>query len=182
MIWWNECFDKRSVSSAVFVNGLAFGSCGSGGGGNYLVGVRPGSKGDVTKTHEAFRIRKSAPYVPTPVAEGHLLFTFSDRGGIASCIDTKAGKALWQKRVNRELSFSGSPVNVNRRIYCVSDQGKVVVIAASAEYNLLAENDLGEPSRCTPAISNGRMYLRTFNEGADYTHLISVGGGKVAKK
>ena len=51
--------------------------------------------------------------MPTPVAEGNLLFLFSDRGGIVSCVDTESGDTLWQKRVNRELSFSGSPVNVN---------------------------------------------------------------------
>jgi len=49
-------------------------------------------------------------------------------------------------------------------------KGVVVVIAAAETYQLLAENPLGELSFATPAISGGRMYLRT------HTQLISVGG------
>jgi hypothetical protein len=31
------------------------------------------------------------------------------------------------------------------------------------KFELLAENDLGEPSNATPAISNGQIFLRTEN-------------------
>ncbi|MCZ6795256.1 MAG: hypothetical protein O7J95_16750 [Planctomycetota bacterium] len=41
--------------------------------------------------------------------------------------------------------------------------GDVVVLAAADEYRLLARNPLGNPSRATPAVSGGRMYLRTFS-------------------
>ena len=67
-------------------------------------------------------------------------------------------------------TFSGSPVRAGSRLYCISVDGEVVVLAASRRYELLARNPLGELSRSTPAVADGTMYLRTESQ------LISVGG------
>ena len=57
----------------------------------------------------------------------------------------------------------------------MDEDGVVWVIAAdSKEFRVLAKNDLGEPGRSVPAISGGRMFLRTNS------HLISVGGKRDA--
>jgi len=165
--WQIKVFDKRSVSSPICVGGLAFGSCGSGGGGNYVVAVRPGGEGKEPEV--AYKIAKSAPYVPTPVAYGDLVFLWYDKG-VASCIEAGTGEIHWQERVSG--NYSGSPVRVEDRIYCISDEGECVVLAADKEFKLLARNDLGERSRATPAVAGGRMYLRT------YGHLMSIGGKK----
>ncbi|HVR34909.1 MAG TPA: hypothetical protein VMS21_03565, partial [Methylomirabilota bacterium] len=53
---------------------------------------------------------------------------------------------------------------------CISTTGEVVVVDASDTFRVLARNPLGEPSQSTPAIANGRMYLRTLN------HLMCLGG------
>ncbi len=47
------------------------------------------------------------------------------------------------------------------KIYVVNNDGKVVVVKAAAEWDTLAVNDLSEPSFVTPAIANGRIYVRT---------------------
>ena len=44
------------------------------------------------------------------------------------------------------------------------------MLAAAAEFKLLARNPLGEMSYATPAVANGMLYLRTL------THLIAIGG------
>jgi hypothetical protein len=67
-------------------------------------------------------------------------------------------------------NYSGSPVRVHDKIYCIDEEGEVVVLAADREFKELGRVPLGEPSRSTPTVSGGRMYLRT------YSHLISVGG------
>ena len=54
-------------------------------------------------------------------------------------------------------------------MFCMDEDGVVFVVAAEKEFKLLAKNPLGEPSRSTPAVSGGRMFLRT------YSHLICVG-------
>jgi len=159
--WELAPFAMRTVASPIIAGGLILGSTGSGGGGNYLVAIRPNDK-------VVYKIDKQAPYVPTPVAKGDIVFVWYDKG-IVTCIDAKDGKIHWRERVGG--GFSGSPVLVDDKVYCINEAGTVIVLAASTKYKLLAKNDLGEDSRSTPAISDGRMYLRT------YSHLISIGDG-----
>ena len=161
-LWAVDAFTMRTVSSPVEAGGLIFGSTGSGGGGNYVAAIRPGENGEVVYT-----IERQAPYVPSTVAKGDLLFLFSDKG-FASCIDAPTGKVLWQERLN--TAFSGSPVRVKDKLFCIDEEGVVFVLAADDEFKVLARNPLGEPSRATPAVAGGRMYLRT------YSRLFSVGG------
>ncbi len=170
--WEAAVFDKRTVSSPVIASGLLVATCGSGNGGNYIVAMKAGGKGDVTATHLAFKLNNSIPYVPTPVARGDLLFLWNDKG-IVSCVETPTGSTLWQERVGG--GYSGSPVMIGDRLYAMSEEGEVPVVAASREFKVLARNSLGEGSRSTPAVSGGRMYLRT------YTHLISIGGEEMRR-
>jgi outer membrane protein assembly factor BamB len=160
--WEIGALDKRAVSSPVVAAGLIFGTTGSGGGGNYVVAIRPGKQAEV-----AYKITQMAPYVPTLVAKGDLLFLWGDNG-VVSCVDAATGNVHWRQRVGG--NFFGSPVIVDDRVYCIDRDGTVVVLAAAAEYKLLARNPLGENSNSTPAVAGGRMYLRTAS------HLISLGG------
>lgn len=160
--WEIELFDKRSVSSPLVAGGLVFGSCGSGAGGNYLVAVRPGSKPEVV-----YKFDKAAPYVPTAVAKGDLLFLWSDNG-IVSCLQLADGKLVWQKRVGG--TFSGSPVRAGDKLIGVSYDGEAIVLAAAREYQELGRYKLGDVCRSTPALALGRIYLRSESQ------LVCVGG------
>ena len=160
--WAIDVFSMRTVSSPIIAGGHIFGTTGSGGGGNYVVAVKPGTDAEV-----AYEIKKQAPYVPCPVARNGLVFLWYDKG-IVTCIRADSGDQVWQKRIGG--NFSGSPVIAGDRIYCIDDDGVVVVLAADDEYRLLGKSPLGEASRSTPAIAGGRMYLRT------YSHLVSIGG------
>jgi len=102
--WSVDAFSMRTVASPVIAGGLIFGSTGSGGGGNYVVAVEP-----TREPHIEYRVEKAAPYVPTPVAHGDLLFLWYDKG-IVTCVDAPSGKQIWQKRIGS--NFSGSPVRV----------------------------------------------------------------------
>jgi len=97
-----------------------------------------------------------------------MLFTYQDQGDV-SCLRANTGEVIWRQKPGGK--FYGSPVCVNGLLYCINRAGDVSVIRAAQEYELLAVNLLGEKSQATPAISGGRMYLRT------YSHLISIGGG-----
>ena len=156
--------NKRSVSSPIVVRGLVFASCGSGGGGNYVVAVRPPGQGR-TEPELAFKIDRAAPYVPTPVAKDDLVFLWYDRG-IVTCVEVPSGRVVWRKRVGG--NFFGSPICVGDRLYCLSTDGECVVLHAGRRYKLLARNPVGELSHATPAVYRGRLYLRT------YTHLICL--------
>ncbi|MGE0533414.1 MAG: PQQ-binding-like beta-propeller repeat protein [Pirellulales bacterium] len=164
--WEIDVFDKRSVSSPVIAAGLIFGTCGSGGGGNYVVAVRPGKADGSVPPQVAYKITKSAPYVPTPIAKDSLVFLWSDQG-VATCIVAATGEVVWQNRVGGK--FYGSPICIEDRLYCISTDGEVVVLSAGPEYVELARNNLGEGSHSTPAVADGVLYLRTFS------HLFSLG-------
>lgn len=165
-LWEAKVFDKRAVSSPVVLGGLVFGSCGSGGGGNYVAAVKLGGKGDVTSTHKAYEIRKAAPYVPTPVGQGDRLYLTADNG-IASCVEASSGRVIWSERIAD--GFYGSPVLAEGRVYVASTKGELVVFAAADEFKVLARNSLGEGSHSTPVIDGGRLFIRTF------TKLLCVG-------
>jgi outer membrane protein assembly factor BamB len=160
--WSVKVFDMRVVNSPVTASGLIFGSNGSGGySGNYLVAVRPGPKAE-----EVYRLKNSknikAPYVTCMLPMEDVLFLIYDKG-FAACIDAPTGKVRWLERTDG--AFSGSPILVRDKIYCIDEEGVVWVIAADRDrYRLLARNPLGEPSRSTPAVSGGRMYLRTNSQ------------------
>lgn len=169
MLWQIDVFDKRSVSSPVFAGGHLYGSCGSGAGGNYVVAVQPGDARRGLPASEAYRIDQSAPYVPTPVALGDLLFLWSDNG-VVTCARASSGDVVWRKRVGGD--YSTSPVIAGQHLYGISDDGEVVVLAASEEYEILGRVELGEECRSTPAVAGGTMYLRTVS------HLYALEGSE----
>ncbi len=175
VLWeFADAFDKRSVSSPVIAGDLIIGSCGSGGGGNFVVAVRPGDVASGKKPERAYEVRRSAPYVPTSVYLNDRLFLWSD-GGVASCVNASSGEVKWQERVGG--NFFSSPVCVDGRLFCVSRTGEVAVISASDKFEVLARNQVGEETHSTPAVAGGRMYIHTSR------HLISVGGkAKPAEK
>lgn len=164
-VWESRTFDKRTVASTFTAGGLVFGSNGSGGGGNYLVAVRPKDK----TAEEVYRVTRNANYVPSPIAVGSLLFLFGDRG-VVSCLDLNSGELHWRQRVGR--GFSGSPVANDTHVYCMDQQGTAHVIKADPKFELASSNDLGEPSRATPAIVGNQILFRTES------HLISLGANE----
>jgi outer membrane protein assembly factor BamB len=109
----------------------------------------------------AYSVDAKLPYVVTPVASGALIFLWTDQG-IVSCLDAVSGKTLWQQRVDGK--YYGSPIRIRDRLYAISREGQVVVIAAADKFKLLGETKLGEPSQSTPAVSGGVLLLRTESQ------------------
>ena len=168
--WSAPILKARPVGSPVMAGGLILTNCGEGQEGksasNSVVALRPGNANGKT-AEVAYTIpRGSAPYVTTICPVGEMAILWSD-GGIVTCIDAATNKQHWQKRVGGV--FYGSPVHVGDRIYCMSTEGDLVALAASPEYQLLSRIPLGEGTSATPAVSGGKMYLRT------QSHLISLG-------
>lgn len=164
--WELPALERRPVGSPIVVGGLVLAACGEGSGNNTVVGLRPPAAPN-EEPKVVYQIdRTSAPYVPTMVAQGTLVFLWSDRG-IVTCIDGTTGKVHWRERVGGD--YFSSPVRVGDRIYGVSADGDVVALAAASQYKLLGRSALGETTRATPAIAGGRMYLRSES------HLVAVG-------
>lgn len=116
---------------------------------------------------ELYRLETATPFVPTPLSHQGMLFLVSDEG-IAHCVDLKTGAVHWKERLNNK--FYSSPICINNKIYFTSRDGEIIVVEAADKFNLLARNHVLEECHATPAVSDGRMYLRTFSS------LISIGG------
>jgi outer membrane protein assembly factor BamB len=165
-IWELGLFRHRVVGSPTIASGLIVASAGTGGVGKRLVAVRPADPTRQTKAELAYEVTGSLPYVPTSVTKGDLLFLWHDRG-IVTCLDGPTGKLHWRERIGGD--YFSSPIRVADRLFNVTHDGKVIVLAASKEFRRLAEIDLGEPTKSTPAVADGVMYLRTLS------HLMAVG-------
>lgn len=166
--WEARLLKDRVVGSGTVAGGLILAGCGVGGVGTRMVAVRPPKPGSEEQPQLVYEIPKGAiPYVPVPVAAGDLLFLWFDRG-IVSCLDAKSGSVHWKERIGGD--YFASPVRLGERIYCVSREGEMVVLAAAQQYKLLARFSLGERSNSTPAVADGVMYLRTAS------HLMALDG------
>ncbi|MDD4789499.1 MAG: PQQ-binding-like beta-propeller repeat protein, partial [Pirellulales bacterium] len=165
-LWELPILNYRVVNSPAVAGGLVFGSCGTGGIGRQMFAVRPGNPRTGTPPEVAYELTGSLPYVVTPIGVGDLLFSWYDKG-IVTCLEASTGKIVWKERIGGE--YFASPVCVGDRLYGISRDGRVVVLAASRRFEELARIDLGERTNATPAIAGGAMYLRTAS------HVIAIG-------
>jgi outer membrane protein assembly factor BamB len=123
-----------------------------------LLAVRADGKGDVTKTHVAWRTRRGAPYTPSPLLVGSELYFINDLG-IASCLDAVTGTLHWQQRVGG--NHSASPVFAGGRIYFLSEEGIATVIAPGKTFQKLATNQLDGVAFASLAVVDKSILLRT---------------------
>lgn len=100
-----------------------------------------------------------SPYVPTPIVVDELLYLFTD-GGTVACVRLATGEVLWKKRPAGPIY--GSPICVQGNLYCITKDGKVIVIAALPTYKLLGIHELGEESFSTPVMAPSGMVFRTL--------------------
>jgi outer membrane protein assembly factor BamB len=128
---------------------------------NSLLAIRPGGLGDISKSHVAWQARRGVPEVPSPLFYQGRIYMVRN-GGLLTCLDARSGKDLFgQKRLGPEGMFYASPVAGDGKVYIASDSGNVVVLKAGASFEVLADNDLGESIAATPALVDGKIYVRT---------------------
>lgn len=129
---------------------------------NGLRAYRLGGRGDITGSGRLWSYAKSLPNVPSPLYYRGVLYTLKE-GGIFTSFDPNTGAVLKQGRIAGALDqYSASPIGSGGRIYTVSETGQAAVLQAGAEWELLRVNDLDEVCKATPAVADGKMYLRTF--------------------
>jgi outer membrane protein assembly factor BamB len=120
--------------------------------------VRVGGRGDVNGSHVVWESPTGAPYISSLVYDGGLVYMASDVGAV-TVLDASTGQRVWQQRVDGV--FSASPVAGDGKVYFVSETGVVIVIRSGREPEILARNDVGERLIASPAISDGRIILRS---------------------
>jgi outer membrane protein assembly factor BamB len=110
------------------------------------------------------------PYVPMPVTKDGYLYWVHDKGRVA-CLDPKTGKELWADDLPVAKEISASLVLIGDRIAVISEDGKVFQFRATpTKYEPLGNTALGEVVYATPAVADGKLFVRTGR------HLICIGG------
>ncbi|MEZ5356250.1 MAG: PQQ-binding-like beta-propeller repeat protein [Bryobacteraceae bacterium] len=118
-------------------------------------------KGRLDASAIAWRFSRNVPYVPSPlVYDG--VFYMVKTGGIVTSLDPATGAMHKQGRAgNAGGEYWASPVAGDGKLFLLSGEGKLTVMKAGAEWEVLAVNDLEEECFATPAIGMDRLYVRT---------------------
>jgi len=155
---------EQFVASLVCNGELLFMTCGFPD--RFMQAIRPTGTGNVTRTHVLWQKEKDCSYVPSPIAAGPYFLLVADTGA-ATCLEATTGKVLWRERLGPH--YSASLVSANGLVYFLSDKGVMTVVRPGAQLDIVARNELGEQTYASPAISNGRLFLRGT------THLYCIG-------
>lgn len=122
----------------------------------HTLAIRADGQGKVGAEKIAWRTTRGAVYVPSPIIE-KAFFLIVSEGGVAHNFETRTGKILWQERMG---THHASLVSANGLVYFMNDYGVTHVVRPDAEFQLVAKNEIGETTFASPAISNGRIFIR----------------------
>ena len=122
--------------------------------------VKPGGRGDISKTHVRWTATRGLPRNSSPLIYRGNLFMVKD-GGVISVLNAKTGAARGQKRLAGRGKYFSSPICADGKIYILDDRGTLTVLKADATLALLHTAKFNESVLATPAIANGRIYVRT---------------------
>lgn len=159
------------VPTPVVAHGLIFLTSGHG---QYspLYAVPYDVEGEIEFAEASFPwfVERSGNYMQTPLVYGDELYSSRDNGAM-TCRAATTGEVHYTQRLGDGNSgFSASPVAADGKVYFTSEAGDIYVVRAGKEYELLAQNPMGEECMATPAISDGVLFWRTRG------HLVAIGG------
>ena len=131
----------------------------------HLLAIRPDGQGDVSASHVAWQSTQGAYYVPSPILAGDFLITTMTNGQV-HCMEAATGTILWKENLGKQYP---SAVLADDLVYMPNDAGIITVFKPGAAFESISKNSMGEKMFASPAISNGKIYLR----GAK--HLFCIG-------
>jgi outer membrane protein assembly factor BamB len=128
---------------------------------NAIFAVKPGGRGDISETHIAWKHNRSLPYVASPLYHQGRVYSVRS-GGMATCYDAKTGEVIYRdERLGVLGDYYSSLTAADGNVLAVSQKGTVAVFSGSNALEVLARNEMGETVMSTPAIVDGRIFLRT---------------------
>jgi len=153
VLW--SCAASGDTVSPVLGGGLVYLDSGRGGIG---VAVDPTGSGDVTKTHLKWKTEKMPEGFGSPVIVGDYLYRLHSPG-VLKCLKLASGEVMYSERL-AGVSIHTSPIATpDGRIYLAS-AGKTYVVKAGPKFEILATNELGDESHASPAIADGKLFLK----------------------
>ena len=128
---------------------------------NGMLAIRLGGRGDVTESNTIWEYRRSVPQLPSPLLYKNVLYMLND-GGYVTTFKPGSGEVIAQGRLRGAGgNFFASPVAADNKIFLISLRGKISVLKPGGSLDIAGRGDLNEDCYATPAIGNGRIYIRT---------------------
>jgi len=128
---------------------------------NGLLAIKLGGVGDQTSTAIRWRYNKPVPQVPSTLLYQGVLYMINDSGILIS-FDPATGKVLKQGRLHGAIDkYFSSPVAADDKVFLIGEAGQVSVLKAAGDWQILKVNELDDEVFATPAIADGRIYIRT---------------------
>ena len=128
---------------------------------NGLLAIKMGGQGDQTTNAIRWKYQKPVPQVPSTLLYKGVLYMINDSGILLS-FDPATGKVIKQGRLHGAIDkYFSSPVAADDKVYLIGEAGAVSVLKAAGEWEVLAVNELDDECFATPAIADGRIYIRT---------------------
>jgi outer membrane protein assembly factor BamB len=128
---------------------------------NGLLAIKMGGDGDRTSEAIRWRYQKPVPQVPSTLLYKGVLYMVND-GGVLISFDPANGNVLKQGRLTGAIDkYFSSPVGADDKVYLVGEGGAVSVLKAAGEWEILKVNQLDDECFATPAIADGKLYIRT---------------------
>ena len=162
-LWRCDGMLREVIPTPAVGHGLVY--CASGRAGPTLA-IRPGGRGDVTRTHVEWSTTRGSPFVPSPVVYGDYLYQINDMSSIITCLNARTGETVWQERLGRPRreGISASPIVVDDKLFVTNDEGLTFVLRTGPDFELLHINDIGARTLASPALVDGIWYIRTADE------------------
>lgn len=152
-LWRAQCVGGDVAPSAIYAGGLIMAIEPY----SQLVAVKPTGRGNVSKTHVAWRMEDSGPDICSPVSDGKYVYTL-ESGGLLLCCNVEDGKKLYEMDLKEECR--ASPSIVGDKLYLLDMKGIMHIAQIGPEYKEIARCELGEECFASPAFADGRIYLR----------------------
>jgi outer membrane protein assembly factor BamB len=128
---------------------------------NGLLSIKLGGQGDQTSTAIRWRYQKPVPQVPSTLLYKDVLYMVND-GGILISFDPATGRVIKQGRLTGAIDkYFSSPVAADDKVFLIGEAGAVSVLKAAGDWQILTVNQLDDECFATPAIADGRIYIRT---------------------
>jgi outer membrane protein assembly factor BamB len=153
VLWW--CEAAGDTASPVLGGGLVYLDSGRG---SPAVAADPTGSGDVTKTHLKWHLNAVPEGFSSPAVVDDCLYRLHNPGFL-TCRKLATGEEVYDRRLDG-VSTASSPVATADGRVCCASAGKSYVVKAGPKCEVLAVNDLGDPCPASPAVADGRLYLK----------------------
>lgn len=109
-----------------------------------------------------WRQTQFVPDVCTPLLYQGRLFVLDGDRQVLTCYRPETGELVYQGRLGVREIFYSSPTGADGKIYCLSEEGTVVVVSAGDGFEVLGRVPMGEgPCRASVVAAGGDLFIRT---------------------